>query len=97
MSVCDDIVGDRKVAYLGKCAMPKFGEENPHGKGGKTRRCNTLNGSVIGEGDIPTNQCIQILKKAGYDGFVTVEYECAEDCMVGIPRGLANLKTYIEQ
>lgn len=75
--------------------ITKFGEENPRGKGGITRGCNTIHGSVIGEGDIPVEQCIAILKKAGYDGYVTVEYECKEDCMEGIPRGLQNLRKYI--
>ena len=37
-----------------------------------------------------------LLKKAGYDGFVTVEYEGKEDCLEGIAKGLKNLHSYLE-
>lgn len=73
----------------------------PHGrvteeKGFSTRGCNKLVGCAIGEGDIPVAQCVAIMKRAGYDGFLTVEYEGNEDCMVGIEKGHKNLKKYIE-
>lgn len=60
-----------------------------------TRGCNKLVGCAIGDGDIPTAQCIAILKKAGYDGYLTVEYEGADDCIVGIARGKAFLEKNI--
>lgn len=75
----------------------KFGEENVRGGGFGTRGCNVLLGSVIGEGDIPTRQCIAILKKAGYGGFVSIEYEGADDCIEALAKGLKNLKSYIEE
>ncbi len=75
----------------------KFGEENVRGGGFGTRGCNVLLGSVIGEGDIPTRQCIAILKKAGYGGFVSIEYEGADDCIEALAKGLNNLKSYIEE
>lgn len=75
--------------------ITKFGEENKRGGGFVTRGCNTLLGSVIGEGDIPTKQCIAILKRAGYDGFVSIEYEGSEDCIEALAKGLVNLKSYI--
>ena len=49
-------------------------------------------GVVIGEGDIPVKRNLAILKRAGYEGYLTVEYEGSEDCIAGISRGLANLK-----
>lgn len=74
----------------------------PYGAPGKdpskfivTRGCNLLKGCVIGEGDVPVAQCVAILKRAGYDGYITVEYEGVEDCMAGVARGLANLKTMV--
>ena len=73
----------------------RFGEEACFKGGFLSRGCNTLLGSVIGEGDIPTAQCIAILKKAGYNGFVSIEYEGAEDCMKGLCRGIINLRRYI--
>ncbi len=75
----------------------KFGEENARGGGIATRGCNILHGSVIGEGDIPTKQCIAVLKRAGYDGFVSIEYEGSDDCIEALAKGLKNLKSYIEE
>ncbi|MBQ9086027.1 MAG: sugar phosphate isomerase/epimerase [Clostridia bacterium] len=69
---------------------PKREDANPL----VTRGCNHLYGCTIGEGDIPVAQCLAILKRAGYDGYVTVEYEGSEDCMLGIPRGLERLRSY---
>lgn len=73
----------------------RFGEAEPTGCI-VTRACNLLYGCVIGEGDIPVAQCISILKRAGYDGYVTVEYEGGEDCIAGISRGRDNLRRMIE-
>lgn len=75
--------------------ITKFGEKSLHGNGIVTRGGNMLCGSVIGEGDIPVAQCMDILKRAGYDGFVSIEYEGKEDCMAGIVRGLKNLRECI--
>lgn len=61
----------------------------------KTRGCNLLAGCAIGDGDIPVAQCLAILKRAGYDGYLTIEYEGAGDCIEGIARGQAYLQTLI--
>lgn len=58
-----------------------------------TRGMNYVQGCVIGDGVIPVKQCIAILKKAGYDGYVTIEFEGACDCLEGIKRG----KEYLEK
>lgn len=63
----------------------------------QTRGMNYFGGAVVGEGDIPVKHCLSILKKAGYDGFVSIEYEGAEDCMSGIERGLKNLKKILSE
>ena len=34
---------------------------------------------------------------AGYDGFLSLEYEGSEDCLTGIARGLANVKRILEE
>ncbi len=75
--------------------ITKFEDTPKHGGGFLSRGCNTLLGAVIGEGDIPTAQCIAVLKKSGYDGFVSIEYEGSEDCIAGLQKGLSNLKKYI--
>ncbi len=61
-----------------------------------TRGAGWLRATAIGHGSVPVKQCLAILKKAGYDGFVTVEYEGKEDCIEGIARGLENLRDYLE-
>ena len=61
----------------------------------KTRGCNLLAGCAIGDGDIPVAHCLAILKRAGYDGYLTIEYEGAGDCIEGIARGREYLLTLI--
>jgi len=63
----------------------------------RTRSCRKLEGCAIGDGDIPVAQCLAILKKAKYDGFVTIEYEGSEDCIAGITCGLQRLTCYIAE
>ena len=60
----------------------------------ETRGANRIRGTVIGEGIVPVRQCLAILRKAGYDGYVTVEYEGAEPCIEGIRRGLEHLRGF---
>ena len=39
-------------------------------------------------------QCLSILKNAGYNGTIAVEFEGLEDSFKGISIGLANLRRY---
>ena len=57
-----------------------------------TRGCNYLTCTAIGEGSVPVEQCLRILKKAGYDSFVSIEYEGRGDCIEGITKGQMLLK-----
>ena len=61
-----------------------------------SRGGNYLRGAVIGHGDIPVLQCLSILKRAGYDGYVSIEFEGIEDTVTGVEIGLENLKRFIE-
>lgn len=63
----------------------------------QSRQCNLLCGCSVGEGDIPVRQCIAILKRAKYEGFFSIEYEGSEDCFKGIEKGLANLKSFLDE
>ena len=68
----------------------------PTGDGwGMTRACNYFKGTVVGEGDVPVKKCLQILKRAGYDGYVSIEFEGSGDCIEGNGRGLNNLRKMI--
>ncbi len=62
----------------------------------KSRGGNYLRGSIIGHGDIPVFQCLQILNSSGYDGYVSVEFEGMENCLDGISVGFENLRNMIE-
>ena len=63
----------------------------------QTRGCNWLRGEAVGDGVIPVKQCLAILKKAGYDGYLSIEYEGKDDCIEGIARGYENLKKYLAE
>ncbi|MBQ9805262.1 MAG: sugar phosphate isomerase/epimerase [Clostridia bacterium] len=101
---CVDEVCTKAVSRLAPYAIHVHAKDfriYPHGrvteeKGFSTRGCNKLVGCAIGEGDVNVAQCVAIMKRAGYDGFMTIEYEGNEDCMIGIEKGYKNLKKYIE-
>lgn len=54
-----------------------------------TRAGNFLRGTAVGYGDAKTAQCLKILKNAGYDGYVDIEFEGPEDCVEELAKGLA--------
>lgn len=60
-----------------------------------TRAGNHICGSVLGDGVVPVKECIDIIKAAGYDGWVTVEYEGQESPLTGVKKGLEFLKKII--
>ena len=61
----------------------------------RTRAMNYLRGAIIGQGVAKVYQSIQILKKSGYDGYITVEFEGMEDNLKGIRVGKDNLTRFI--
>ena len=62
-----------------------------------TRGGNYLRGAIIGHGDAKVFQSIRILKRAGYDGYCSIEFEGMEDKLRGIEVGLKNLKRFIAE
>ena len=50
-----------------------------------------LSGAVLGEGIVDVPRCIGILAKAGYGGWLSLEFEGRENMFYGIARGAANL------
>lgn len=74
----------------------KSGNEPNPGRGFfGTRAANHLRGTIIGHGAVPVKQCLQVLKNAGYDGFIGVEFEGIEDCVLGLSIGLENLRRFV--
>ena len=54
-----------------------------------------LRGAILGHGNVPVLQCLRVLKNAGYDGYVSIEFEGMEDNLSALRIGLDNLKRYI--
>ena len=52
---------------------------------------------LIGEGTMPVAEMMRALSSVDYDGFISLEYEGAEDCLTGIARGLQNVKKFLEE
>ncbi len=70
-------------------------ERNPGEGFGKTLGGNYWRGAITGHGDIDIKAALQILKDAGYDGYLALEFEGMEDCCLGTRIGLANVKRFL--
>ena len=70
-----------------KKTSPPFGVGAPWG----------LQACIVGEGDVDHLKCLRILKKAGYKGYIALEYEGPEDEELGVPRSLEFTKNIIEE
>ena len=70
-------------------------EPNPGAGFFRSRNGTYLRGAIIGQGNVPVLHCLTALKKAGYDGYVSIEFEGSEDCLYGIATGRDNLRRYI--
>ena len=74
----------------------RSGMEPDPGRGWfQTRAGNYIRGTIFGQGNIPTWQCLKIIKKSGYDGFVSLEFEGMEEPLKSIEIGYENLKRHI--
>jgi len=74
----------------------KSGLEADPGEGWfPSRAGNYLRGAIIGHGNAPVSQCVRLLKRAEYNGVLSVEFEGMEDPLVGIAIGQANLRRFV--
>ena len=74
----------------------KSAQEPDPGEGWFTSRANhRLRGAIIGHGVVPVRKCLEIMKRAGYAGDVSLEFEGMEDPTIGIQVGLQNLHRYL--
>ena len=62
----------------------------------KTRDGAFIKGAVFGQGNVPVVQILRALKKAEYQGWISLEYEGWDDVIDGIRIGFDNLKKYTE-
>lgn len=61
----------------------------------ETAEGNFIRGTVVGHGIVPVKQCVAIFKKAGYDGWLSLEFEGMEECLKAIAAGLDYLKKVV--
>lgn len=78
--------------HLKDFTIHDFYAANAGGKCYKSRGCNLLCGTALGYGDAKAAQCLAILKQAGYDGYVDIEFEGTEDCIAELEKSLAFYK-----
>lgn len=91
----------RVAPYVGyvhaKDFIVKPFNEDP-GKGAfQTRSGNWLRGTIVGHGNVPVKQCLYMVKKAGYDDYISIEFEGLEPVCTALAIGLDNLKRYWSQ
>ena len=60
-----------------------------------TRGGNYLRGTITGNGVVNLAECMKILKAAGYDGYVSLEFEGPEEPLSAIKEGLENIRKAI--
>lgn len=76
----------------------KYRTEQIAGEGtGFTRGGYQSRATIIGQGNVPVKQCLRIMRRIGYDGYVAVEFEGCEECIDAIAKGKANLERYLKE
>ena len=73
----------------------KEGVPKPEGYFG-TRNGNLLRGTVVGHGVVPIPECVKVLREAGYDEWISLEFEGMEDNIPALSAGLAYLRRVTE-
>lgn len=63
----------------------------PGGNWIKTRGGFLLRGTILGHGEMNITALADIIKKSGYDGCVSLEFEGPEDCIMGTEIGIETL------
>lgn len=51
-----------------------------------------LRGAIAGQGDLPLSEILRDVKQSGYDGYISIEFEGLEDCLLGTRIGLENTR-----
>ena len=70
--------------------------QNPGNMFFMTRGGNYLRGTIVGHGDVPVKSCINALKRVGYDGYISLEFEGPEYAIDAIKAGKENLERYLK-
>ena len=76
-----------------KDSFAKSGMTYDPGRGyNRTRGGNFRRSTILGPGDVPVYQILTAIKKSGYDGYVSLEFEGIEDTMMAVEISAENLK-----
>lgn len=62
-----------------------------------TRGNNAIRGTIVGHGVVPLKECIAELRKAGYDEWLSLEFEGMEDNLTALKLGLQHLKKIVNE
>jgi sugar phosphate isomerase/epimerase len=90
----------RLLPYAFHCHAKDFhlksGQEPFPGEGwNKSRGGGFWRGAIVGHGNVPVVQCLRAMRRFGYDGVLSIEFEGMEDPLRGIAIGLANLRRFV--
>jgi 3-oxoisoapionate decarboxylase len=55
-----------------------------------------LRGAIVGNGDLDLASVAASIVASGYEGYASIEFEGAEDCVLGVERGLANARRLLD-
>ncbi|MGA1197219.1 MAG: sugar phosphate isomerase/epimerase family protein, partial [Candidatus Latescibacterota bacterium] len=61
----------------------------------ESRGGNYLRGAIIGHGNVDVLHCLKIMKRDGFSGVLSIEYEGIEDVLMGIQMGHDNLRRLV--
>lgn len=101
-------VDENPTTAVGRCAPYAFnvhikdfifknGNEGCPGAGFiHTRAGNYIRGTIVGHGVVPLKQCVSALKRVGYDGYLTLEFEGFERNDIALKYGCEYLKRLCE-
>lgn len=84
----------RNISYASMVHLKDFylrpSYRNPGEGWFRTASGNYLRGAILGHGDIDVWEVLRVIKHSGYDGYVSIEFEGMEDCLVGAKSGMDN-------
>ncbi|MDR2104059.1 MAG: sugar phosphate isomerase/epimerase [Treponema sp.] len=69
-------------------------EPRPDSSWFPTRAGNWLRGTILGHGVVSVAQCLDFIKKSGYNGSISLEFEGPEEPIAAIRRGFEFLKVH---
>ena len=61
----------------------------------RSRYGDYLRGAIVGQGDLPVGMIVDKILDHGYDGYLSVEFEGIEDCVLGSKLGFRTLKNLV--